>query len=170
MTCTRSLDVFRIAGEKGFNVLTGLIFLTAEQLEKAVQTYRDARAAAGYDRDGGTITLMLHTFLASDIGDVRPAVKEPLCDYLRSSVDLWRHENKSLERLKSRNDAIEFAFQRYFTHSGLFGTVDSCTDRVQQLAQLGVGEIACMVDFGIDTPRLRESLAHLSQLVERVRG
>ena len=48
--------------------------------------------------------------------------------------------------------------------NGLFGTVESCADRLRQLQTLGVDEVACMVDFGIATPQLRESMQHLDRL------
>ena len=169
MTCTRDLEVFRLAGTKGFNLLTGLIFLTGDQLAERIVAYREGREEAGLDPKAGTVTVMLHTFIGEDVDVVRKTVGDPLRDYLRSSVDLWKGENKSLEKLARRGDAIEFAFRRYFTHNGLFGTVESCTERVLKLNEIGVDEIACMVDFGPTTDQLKESMLRLSELRRSVK-
>ena len=44
---------------------------------------------------------------------------------------------------------LDFAFQRYFEDSGLFGTVEDCLDRVEELKRIGVDEVACLIDYGI---------------------
>jgi hypothetical protein len=58
-----------------------------------------------------------------------------------------------LEQLtpQERESVLEYAFERYYETSGLFGTVDSCTARIDRLAAIGVDEIACLIDFGVPT-------------------
>ena len=46
---------------------------------------------------------------------------------------------------------LDFAFERYFEDSGLFGTVDDGVARVESLKRIGVDEVACLIDYGIDT-------------------
>ncbi len=62
---------------------------------------------------------------------------------------------------QERDGVLQYAFERYYETSGLFGTVDSCTARVDRLAAIGVDEIACLIDFGVPTD---VTLAHLEQL------
>jgi hypothetical protein len=65
-------------------------------------------------------------------------------------------------------DAIlDFAFLRYFEDSGLFGTVEDAVARVEQLKEIGVDEIACLVDFGVDSEVVLSSLAPLAEVVGR---
>ena len=71
MTCTRDLEVFRLAGTKGFNLLTGLIFLTGDQLAERIVAYREGREEAGLDPKAGTVTVMLHTFIGEDVDVVQ---------------------------------------------------------------------------------------------------
>ena len=45
---------------------------------------------------------------------------------------------------------MDHAFERYFGTAGLFGTPESCLATVDRLRGLGVDEIACLIDFGVD--------------------
>ncbi len=167
MTCTGTPERFIQAGRKGFNVLTALIFQTMDQLARRIEEYRAAREQGGHDPKGGTVTLMLHTFLGDDVAQVRKLVRTPLKQYLKSSLDLWKQENRELSKL--REDSLEVAFLRYFTSSGLFGTVESCAQRVRSLKEIGVDEIACLIDFGVSAPLVAQSLECLATLQAQTR-
>ena len=45
---------------------------------------------------------------------------------------------------------MDHAFERYVGTAGLFGTPESCLATVDRLRELGVDEIACLIDFGVD--------------------
>ena len=62
---------------------------------------------------------------------------------------------------------LDFAFDRYFETSGLFGTPDSCVDLIDQLKLIDVNEIACLIDYGVPSPIVMENLAHLNVLREK---
>jgi hypothetical protein len=65
-------------------------------------------------------------------------------------------------------DAIlDFAFERYFEESGLFGTVEDALARVDQVRAIGVTEIACLIDYGIPTAQVLEGLWPLAEVVRR---
>jgi hypothetical protein len=65
-------------------------------------------------------------------------------------------------------DAIlEFAFERYFNESGLFGTVDDAMARVDELTRIGVTEIACLIDYGIERQTVLDGLKPLAEVVQR---
>src|SRR5436190_240656 len=64
-------------------------------------------------------------------------------------------------------DAIlDHAFERYFATSGLFGTVERCRQMVARLTAIGVDEIACLIDFGVATEQVLDSLPRLKQLMD----
>jgi hypothetical protein len=66
------------------------------------------------------------------------------------------------------NDAIlDFAFDRYFEESGLFGTIEDALARVDQVRAIGVTEIACLIDYGIATEQVLEGLWPLAEVVRR---
>jgi hypothetical protein len=48
----------------------------------------------------------------------------------------------------------------------LFGTPGKCVRLVEKLSELGVDELACLIDFGVDTDSVLASLHHLDELRE----
>jgi surfactin synthase thioesterase subunit len=157
------------AGAIGANVLTALLFQPIEELAEKIASYRESRAKNGHDPDAGQVTLMLHTFIGEDMNLVRHKVRKPFTNYLESSVNLWRHGITSLDGLdeKEKEHLLAYAFERYFQTSALIGTPESCQLMVQQLQAIGVDEIACLIDFGIDADAVMASLYSLKKLKEQ---
>jgi natural product biosynthesis luciferase-like monooxygenase protein len=168
MTCSGGKERFIEAGALGVNILTALLFQPIEELAEKIALYRDSRAKHGHDPEAGHVTLMLHTFVGEDIEIVRNQVRKPFTEYLKSSVDLWRQDSKNLDDLteKEREDLLAYAFERYFQTSALFGTPDTCLARVTRLKEIGVNEIACLIDFGVDMDAVMEALYSLKNLKE----
>ena len=141
--------------------------------------------AAGHDGDG-IVSVMLHTFIGQDTEEVRRIVKAPFCNYLATSFDLVKAAPWSFPafRQPSREAAqdpsldpdsftpddvaalMDFAFDRYFDTAGLFGTPQKAMALVDELRGIGVDELACLVDFGVDADTV---LAHLEDLAELMR-
>ncbi|MFF1904868.1 amino acid adenylation domain-containing protein [Kitasatospora sp. NPDC058218] len=168
VTAAGNPETFRRAGAVGANVLTHLLGQSVEELAEAVRVYRTARAEAGHI-GSGHVTLMVHTFVSQD-DDVRRTVREPFKNYLRESVDLVRPFARArgleLEDFDEGDlDALlDHAFQRYYETSGLFGTPDGCVAMVDRLSEVGVDEIACLVDFGVPADEVLAALTHLDEL------
>jgi natural product biosynthesis luciferase-like monooxygenase protein len=163
LTCTASAERFVEAGRGGFNVLTALLFQTPAELKEKVGAYRAARGGAEGD---GHVTLMLHAYLGQTVDEVREAVREPFTRYLESSTSLWQNQGADLGRQdeRSKKRLLGFAFQRYFKTAALFGTVESCRPLVRRLAEAGIDEIACLIDFGLDNDIVLDGLGHLARL------
>lgn len=166
ITCSGGEERFIEAGALGANILTALLFQPIEELAAKIALYRDARAKQGHDPDAGQVTLMLHTFVGQDMASVRQQVRQPFTDYLKTSVDLWRHGSKNLDELseKEREDLLAYAFNRYFQTSALFGTPDTCLEMVTRLKKIGVNEIACLIDFGVEVDAVMTALHSLKRL------
>jgi hypothetical protein len=62
---------------------------------------------------------------------------------------------------------LDFAFQRYFEDSGLFGTVEDALARVEELKRIGVDEVACLIDYGVAPAVVMEGLYPLAEVVRR---
>ena len=187
ITAAGSPDTFRIAGEAGANLLTHLLGQTVEELGKKIAVYREAWRAAGHGPRVGKVTVMLHTFVGTDVDVVREIVRKPMCDYLRSSVDLIKSApatfptfapptramqeclDRGLQNMteEDRDTLLEFAFDRYFESSALFGSPDDCMRMVERVKAIDVDEIACLIDFGIDTDEVLSSLDLLNAVRER---
>lgn len=166
ITCSGGNERFIEAGVFGANILTALLFQPIEELAEKIALYRDSLAKNGYDPEAGHVTLMLHTFVGEDMAVVRNKVRGPFTEYLKTSVDLWRRSSKSLDDLteKEREDLLAYAFERYFQTSALFGTPDTCLEMVTRLKEIGVNEIACLIDFGVDVDSVMSALHVLKRL------
>lgn len=174
ITAFGSLETFRLAGEIGANMLTHLLGQSVELLAEKIKVYRDAWRDHSHGPGSGHVTLMLHTFVGADYGAVRDTVREPFCSYLRSSLDLLIGLSKvagididPADLTQENVDAVvAHAFNRYYDSCGLFGTPDTCARTVEKLRTVGVDEIACLIDFGVDTESVLSSLRYLKVLKE----
>ncbi|MGZ4032290.1 MAG: MupA/Atu3671 family FMN-dependent luciferase-like monooxygenase, partial [Tumebacillaceae bacterium] len=172
ITSAGSPQTFEKAGELGANVLTHLLGQSLEELQDKIAIYRAALQKHGHDPKAGQVALMLHTFVGADQATVRETVRQPFLNYLKSSFGLVENMVKSarpdlqLQDLSAEDldDLMAMSFDRYFETSGLFGTPDSCVDMIARLKAIGVDEVACLIDFGVDQATVRESLVHLNEL------
>ena len=93
-----------------------------------------------------------------------PAFKKPQGAAQPMDIDLRSLSEEEMDGI------LEFAFLRYFEDSGLFGTVEDALARVEQLKAIGVGEIACLIDYGIPVAKVLEGLQPLSRVVAECRA
>jgi natural product biosynthesis luciferase-like monooxygenase protein len=171
-TCTGGMESFILAGGNGFNVLTGLLFQSLEDLEAKIALYRQARERHGHDPRSGKVTLMLHTYVGDTMTEVRSLVREPLTRYLASSVELWGQEAERLRGLSAKEQAamLDFAVDRYQQRSALIGTPQTCARFVERLQRIGVNEIACLIDFGLATQTVLAGLGRLDRIRSHFAG
>jgi natural product biosynthesis luciferase-like monooxygenase protein len=166
MTCSSDPRTFVEAGLRGMNVLTALLFQSVDDLAPRIQAYREARAQGGFDPDTGIVTVMLHTFVGKSDDEVREIIHEPFVEYLRSSIDLWRTKWTDLGSVPP-DKLLQYAFERYFRTSALFGSVERCAAFADRLRSIGVNELACLIDFGAATNETLEALPHLAEVRRR---
>ncbi len=186
VTTAGNPDTWREAGAIGANVLTHLLGQSVQEVADKITIYQTALREAGHDPDDHKVTLMLHTFVGQDREEVREIAREPMKDYLRSAAGLIKQyawafpafkkpqgvSNPFQLDLGSLSDEemegiLDFAFLRYFEDSGLFGTVEDCLNRVEELKRIGVDEIACLIDYGISVDQVMEGLKPLAEVLRR---
>ncbi|WP_439120217.1 MupA/Atu3671 family FMN-dependent luciferase-like monooxygenase [Marivita sp.] len=184
VTTAGNPETWREAGANGANVLTHLLGQSIDEVADKITLYRQALREAGHNPDSFTVTLMLHTCLAETRDQAREIAREPMKDYLRSAAGLIKQYAWAFPAFKkpegvknafelnlgdlSEDDLegiLDFAFERYFNESGLFGTIDDALARVQQLQAIGVSEIACLIDYGIATDQVLTGLRPLAEVV-----
>ncbi len=177
VTSSGNVETFVSAGVHGANVLTHLIGQDLGTLAGKIERYREALALHHGPAARGKVSLMLHTFLGTDVEEVRSRVREPFRAYLKSAIRLEQlaaegggtisgghriapHEipPAALEEL------LDLAFERYCREGALFGTPESCAPLVRQLEELGVDEIACLIDFIDDVDAVLSGLDPLDAL------
>jgi len=184
LTTAGNPESYRAAGKLGVNVLTHLLGQNLEELTEKIRIYREARKEAGFDPETGKVTLMLHAFVGTSDSEVRELVREPMKDYLRSAMKIvidfaWafpafkrpggadaKVEDIDIKNLTEEESEtiLDFAFERYFETSGLFGTPETCAKMVDRCKGAKVDEIACLLDFGVDTEKVMASLPLLKDV------
>ncbi|WP_043408130.1 non-ribosomal peptide synthetase, partial [Archangium violaceum] len=174
LTATSNPETFRMAGELGAGVLTGLFAHSFEELKAKVGLYREAWRRNGHP-GRGHITAMLHTFIGDDDREVLETVHKPLLGYFRGSVDIVA----SLAALQGFKGDIakvpeadiqvilERGFEHYAYHAGLIGSVESGVKRLEEVRLADVDEVACLIDFGLDTPTVMQGLRKLAEVRQR---
>jgi len=173
-------ETFLNAGKLGFNVLTAN-FSLGHSLEKFVSKahiYRDA-ILANHGRPGH-ITMMCHTFAAEDPDQIKKVAIPALAQYIRVNIQmqhehaigmdgqggrqsvglLQRDVSEKEQEILVRNQVA----QNIHSELSLIGTLDHCTKQAELLRENGVDEIACLIDFGINSEEVMRSLELLSKL------
>src|SRR5215213_3529252 len=171
ITCSGDPEMFVSAGERGFHILTALLGQSVDEVATKISSYRQALAKHGHDPATRQVTLMMHTFVGPDLNYVLSKARTPLCNYLKAHVGLIETMTKSLDikvgvDQQYVDDLVAFAFERYYQTASLIGTPEKCLPMIDRLKQIGIDEVACFIDFGIDTASVFSSLQHLSRLRE----
>lgn len=186
VTTAGNPETWREAGSIGANVLTHLLGQSIDEVAGKIKAYHQALRDAGHDPQQFTVTLMLHSYIAADRELARETARGPMKDYLRSAAALIKQYAWAFPAFKKpqgvsnpmeidlqtlsgeETEAIlDFAFQRYFEESGLFGTIDDALARVEQLKRIGVGEVACLIDYGIAPELVLAGLRPLAEVLRR---
>jgi natural product biosynthesis luciferase-like monooxygenase protein len=173
ITAAANPATFRYAGAIGANLLTHLLGQTVETLAEKVEAYRQAWAAAGH-AGRGTVTVMLHTFVGDSDDAVHDLTREPMKRYLGSSLTLAAAHLASVPFLRAvdrfdpslltpelTDQMLEFSFERYFCTASLLGSAEKCLAVTERFRQIGVDELACLIDFGVAEDRVVAALERL---------
>lgn len=174
ITSSGNSETFVSAGSCGANVLTHLIGQDLPALGEKIVLYRTALRESHGPAVKGKVSLMLHTFVGPDMEAVRAKVQAPFREYLRSAVQLEQLAASGGgvisggHRLESHQispdtlkELLDLAFERYLESGSLIGPPDRCLRMVERLEEIGVDEVACLIDFVDDREAVLESLDHL---------
>jgi natural product biosynthesis luciferase-like monooxygenase protein len=187
LTAAGNPETFAAAARLGCGVLTHLLGQTFDEVADKIAAYRAAWRAAGHAGQGHVV-LMLHTFVGQDEDHVRNVAREPMKGYLKSAVDLVKRAAWTFPTIVNRADSagvtpqemfekealspedldqlLDHAFERYYRTSGLFGTPESAKEIVRRVTEIGVDEVACLIDFGIDTDLVLKNLPNIKALMD----
>lgn len=165
LTCSSPAG-WAAAGASGANVLC-MMGPSTSHLAQCVQAYRQARAQAGLPEAGGTVSVMLHTYVDNDRARARARTRGPLQSYLEDYIrqyDVMADASVQQQVLANKDALLDFAFERYFEQASLLGPQAKCQALINKLTAVGVNEIACLVDFGVDDDDVLASLELLAEL------
>lgn len=172
LTSSGSRETFASAAAIEANLLTHLLGQQLPDLQEKIKTYHSLSNA----RDSPVVTLMLHTYIDESWAKVQDATLKPFKEYLKSSVDLMGTFVQSagldldLQAMseKDRDALASFAAEKYMQEGGLFGSSEQGCERLVFLAEMGVTEVACLIDFGIDRDLVLKSLRRVASMSERL--
>jgi phthiocerol/phenolphthiocerol synthesis type-I polyketide synthase E len=165
ITSSGSPETWRNAGVIGANILAAYVGYSPEELAQRIKLYREARSAHGHDARAGIVTIMLHTFVGDDDVTVKEKVRAPFSNYLRTYFKQYGNVAGVTEA--DRDALMSAAFEKYYEASTLMGTQDKCARLLDTLVDIGVDEVACLVDFGVDNEAVLDSLTRLNELREQ---
>ena len=187
VTIAGNPESFVAAAKAGAHVLTHLLGQSVKEVAEKVALYRQTWREAGHPAMG-TVTMMVHTFVGDSDEAVKEIVRAPMKEYLRSAVGLIREAAWSFPTIKQKattaagefrpdgltademDALLDFAFERYYSTSGLFGSVATAQAFVSSLSEIGVDEVACLIDFGVPTEQVLDSLPRLAQVKRAFQG
>ncbi len=183
VTTAGNPETYKQAAEAGAYVLTHLLGQSTEELSEKIKLYRETWKKCNHS-GGGHVTLLLHTFITSDDETAKNIAREPMKDYLKSAMFLvkaaaWNfptfkklseESGKTLDEYfetisdEDLDALLEFAYQRYSRTSGLIGDPENCLNMVDELKNIGVNEIGCLIDFGLNTDIVLDNLQYINSL------
>ena len=179
ITSSGNRETFGSAGAIGANVLTHLIGQDMDALAMKIQHYRESRASHNFDPQDGKVSLMLHTFLGPDTETVRNKVRKPFREYLRSAISLEEKAALAGGAISGGHkidphdippqvmeELLDITFERYSRDASIIGSPASCQQFIWQLQEIGVDEVACLIDFIEDDEAILQSLSYLDELRE----
>ncbi len=184
LTAAGNPETFAAAARAGAGLLTHLLGQTTDEVKEKVALYRKVWKESGHAGEGH-VTLMLHTFVGDDERTVKETARGPMKAYLRTAMNLIAQHAWSFPAFKqhakegasfddnfgslSPEDAdalLDHSFERYYEGAGLFGTPASAMKMVDRCKEIGVDEIGCLIDYGIDSETVLAHLEHLDRLRE----
>lgn len=171
ITTTGTVETWRRAGEIGANILATLINQSFEDLGRRITLYRETLAQHGHDPQQAKVTVMLHTFVGDDNAAIKELVRAPLRHYLQTFVAQFKtimtqDLGIDVHAITARDEDVilSFACDRYFETSSLLGTPEKCARVLDHLGAIGVDEVACLIDFGLNADAVIAALPHLDRL------
>jgi natural product biosynthesis luciferase-like monooxygenase protein len=172
ITTSGTLATWAKAGELNANILSGLQGDPEIELAPRIEVYRRSRREHGHDPAAGKVTVMLHTFLGSDLDVVRDTVRGPMVRYLKFFIAQGKNSldatslgvEPSALSDRDQEDLAAFAFTSFFEGRSLLGTPESCAPLIRRLKSIGVNEVACLLDFGLAAEAVMDGLPYLDRL------
>lgn len=173
ITSAGNPETWRMAGKLGAHVLTGLMEQTIPELGSKIALYHESLKEHGYDPANFDVSVMLHTYVHQDLTEIKTVVKPALTDYLKKHLSMYEKHINSAQAIdvdvsmvteQDKAALIELGFNRYFNHNALIGDQEKCSRMASELQAVGVTEICCLVNFGLDHSTIIDGLKYLTKL------
>jgi len=160
---------FTMAGKSGSHLLTFLLDKDLVSLKKNLDLYWQGLRDGGHSKEEATVTLMLHTLVHDDGSTARALAREPFTNYLKSIAPMFQQRLRGRgisADLSSRetDEAVDAVAKEIMDNKALIGSPEECAPLLNALQEIGVNEIACLLDFGLDSTIIEDGLPALNRL------
>jgi natural product biosynthesis luciferase-like monooxygenase protein/FkbM family methyltransferase len=168
ITAAGSPETFKYAGEIGANILTHMLGQSLEKLAGNIAIYHQALRDNGFSIEDKKVSLMLHTYMDVTEQTALGISEQPFKNYLRSSIQLMEPLAKEtgLDINTQMDDLIEMAFRKFSKENTLIGSPESCQEMLHSIRNIGVTEVACLVDFGVESEKALKGLENILKAKE----
>ncbi len=163
ITASGRKETFEYAGKIGANLLTHMLKQSQEDLAESIAIYYKALEDNGHDSSEKKVSLMLHTYIDSTKEEAWNVASQPFKDYLKISIEMVRPKEQQNAQNFNIEELDEMSYAKYNSSNTLIGSPESCQKIVNDLKSIGVTEIACLVDFGVENDKM---LAGIKKIVE----
>jgi len=167
ITAAGNPTTFQYAGEIGANLLTHMLGQSQEKLAANIAIYHKALSDNGFDIADKKVTLMLHSYIDASEQMAFGISEKPFKEYLESSIKLMEPFAKEVgidvNIDAERKVLIDMAYKKFSKENTLIGSPESCQRMLFGIQDIGVTEVACLVDFGVENEKV---LAGLEKIVE----
>lgn len=160
VTTPGTLETAQRAGETGTGLFTHLVNQSISGLKTTIRMYREALPASA----PGHVALMMHTYVAETDAIARVEAHGPLVTYLRQFLDLKANVPAATHDAVVLHNQLELGVLRYFNGHSLIGSPETCRTLLRSLASIGVDEVVCLIDFGLEDSKVMQSLERVAQL------
>jgi natural product biosynthesis luciferase-like monooxygenase protein len=170
ITAIGNEDTFRQAAEIDAHLLSCLLSQDLNELESKIKVYRKTLIEKNFAPK--KLSLFLHTYVGESSLEARNSVSDPFRTYLRGTIKLLenfsQHGDVGMDVTQfseeQKEELFNFAFERYLQERSLIGDIDHCKQMLDKVIQAGVDEVACIIDFGLSTELVMNSLERLNVL------
>lgn len=163
----QSDSTFLHAARRGMGIVTNFTARHLGDLARRIALYR-----AGFVPSAHTpqprVALMLHTYVNDESHAITHALDSSYDSYIRRHIDLQMQNESTDLTASDMDDMVATAKVRLLRGGGLVGGKADCAQRIRAFSDIGVTEIACLVDFGIDPQLVIDGMGNLNDLMSMV--
>ena len=158
-------DTFKYAGSIGANLLTHMLGQSLGKLKDNIAIYHQSLKDHGFKVEDKKVSLMLHTYIDETEQLALGISEQPFKDYLGSSIKLMEPLAKEvgIDVETQRDELIDLAFTRFSKQNTLIGSPESCQRMLFSIQEMGVTEVACLVDFGVENEKVLNGLTKIAE-------
>ncbi|MGL4317027.1 MAG: MupA/Atu3671 family FMN-dependent luciferase-like monooxygenase [Pseudomonas sp.] len=149
------------AAQNNLHLFSSFIEQNQAQLIENISAYRSAHKQP----EQAQVCMALHTYLASSDEAAREQSRQAFKAYITSFVGIQNQAASEQMEEQEREELLEVIYRRYLDGMSLIGSSDTGRRLLGHLGELGVTEVACMIDFGLEHEQIMQSLELLAELI-----